>query len=502
MSIREMEMFIGLLGLGTVISEGLKPKVYRMLEELTSRLYKDYPMLYTVSSQDLVELIPPPYYHRLEACVYAIAYYIAECQKEDDEGKYPPAPTDSLNELERYIKFISRLKEKERRERAALDAISPPFSDAQMYLNEDEHKSFLNSLSDAIDAYLARTPFEKAYFPDLWLQSCPRYAEWLSITQARKIKAALTKKAQAERERYSAGIEHSLKELKARLTTEKRPGIQYPKALRTYEPDEWCELTVPTKNEVMDWARVQMRNLVPAEVIDFLEWKCSYSVVTLPAAKYEVLGVPCLTWEFTTQLMVTLDLSVTGEPVNRSFHGITHSVKLQPEHLGFYHLGPVEWNVQDGFSTPLALLLMLSLGKMEDTGIKVITHDSPFTVYEVEGYDEGSVEIHGLFRKFIVDIAKGKSLSQGLLAAGVVDKVAADLVESKASIPLAKKESGKASHNKDDSGNGDGDDEVIQALIALGYKKSEALQMVGKAQFQEDMPLEKKVQEALKATVK
>ena len=78
----------------------------------------------------------------------------------------------------------------------------------------------------------------------------------------------------------------------------------------------------------------------------------------------------------------------------------------------------------------------------------------------------------------------------------------ANLVESKASIPLAKKESGKAGHKKGASDGGDDNADVIQALEALGYKKSEVLQRMEKAQFQEGMSLEQKVQEALKATIK
>jgi len=243
---------------------------------------------------------------------------------------------------------------------------------------------------------------------------------------------------------------------------------------------------------------------VPKEVSDFIKWKYSYQIIALPSTKYEMLGISCLTWMFGIQLLATLNLHITGEAVYKSFHSISYPIQLQPEDLGHHYPEPVDWGIQEGFSTPIALLVMLSAGKMEDAGIKVIKHDASFTVYEVEGYDEGTVEVHDLFRKFIVDITKGKSLSQGLFTAGVVDKVTAGLIESKASIPLAKKESGKAGHKKDDSGDGGGggEDDVVQALVALGYKKTEVLQMVGKAQFQEGMSLEKKVQEALKATVK
>ena len=500
MSNREMEMFIGLLGLGPMISEDLNSKVYDMLEELTSRLYKDYPMLYTVSSQDLVELLPSPHYHRLEACIHTIGKYLQEYQK-GTHGNIPADLKSAFGELEQYLKVLNQVKENEERSKAALEEICPPLVDAKAYLDEQECNSFLHALSDATDVYLALTPIEKAYWPDIWFKYCPRYAEWLSIIQARKTKAVAIKEAKAEYEQYSASIARLLQGVKLQLTTEKQSGIQYPKVLKPYEPDEWCELELPTRKEVMDWAGARLRNLVPAEVIDFLEWKCSYSIVTLPATKYEVAGVPCLTWEFTTQLTVTLDISVTGEPVHRSFHGIAHSVKLHPEHLGFYHLGPVERDVQEGFSTPLALLLILSSGKMEDYGIEITQHDAPFTVYEVEGYDEGSVEIHDLFRKFIVDITKGKSLSQGLLAAGVIDKITAGLIESKAMAPPAKQEGGQVGHKKAASDGGDDDADVIQALEALGYKKSEVLQRIEKAQIYEGMSLEEKVQAALKVTV-
>lgn len=336
---------------------------------------------------------------------------------------------------------------------------------------------------------------EKLYCPELWKEYSQQYTSWLSIIQSRKEKAANQKKANFEHEPYKTSINHLISIVKSRPTTEKPPQFIYPKTIKPYAPNQWCELKLPVKQEVQDWVKTKIKEIVPVEVSDFIKWNISYQIIVLPNAKYEMLGIPCLTWTFTVRLLVTLHLYVTGEAVYKNFRGISYPVKLPNEELGYYYLGPVEWDTLEGFSSPITLLAMLSSGKMEDAGIEVIDHDSPLTIYEVEGYDEDSVEIHDLFRKFIVDITKGKSLSQGLLAAGVVDKMTASLTESKALIPLNKKEGIQVEQGKNTDNNAD----VIQALEALGYKKSEGIKMIDKAQLYEGMSLEEKVQAVLKS---
>ncbi len=331
--------------------------------------------------------------------------------------------------------------------------------------------------------------------PELWLEYSHEYTRWLSVIQSRKEKAANQKKANLEHEQYKASINHLISMVKSQLTTEKPPQFIYPKTIKPYMPDQWCELKLPVKQEVQGWVKTKIKKIVPVEVSDFIKWNISYQIIALPSAKYEMLGIPCLTWTFTVRLLVILHLYVTGEAVYKNFRGISYPVNMPNEELGYYYLGPVEWDTLEGFSSPITLLAMLSSGKMEDAGFEVITHDSPFTVYEVEGYDEDSVEIHDLFLKFIVDITKGKSLSQGLLAAGMVDKMTASLIESKALVPLSKKESIQVEQGKNTDNNAD----VIQALEALGYKKSEGIQMVDKAQLCEGMSLEEKVQAVLKS---
>jgi len=494
MSSREMDMLIALLGLQPVMKEDLNPKLCHYLEELSSRLYKDYPTLYMVSSQDLTELLPSPYYHRLEACVYEIAYYIAGCIKGDFNANPPQLPKDAFNELERYIKCVVRLKEREQKEKAALKAISPPLSSAKTYLNEEEYGSFLNSLSDAIDANLNQTQIDKLYCPQLWLEYSQEYTRWLSIIQSRKEKAINQKKAQLEYKQYKDSITHLISKVKSRLTTESRPKFHYPKTVKSYQPDQWCELELPGDNEVKEWSKAKIGDIVPKQVSDFLKCECGHDVLVLPSAKYEMLGIPCLTWVFSIRLLVALNLQIAGEAVQRLFHGIIYRVQLQPEDLGYYYLGPVDyWSTQEGFSTSIALLVMLSEGKMEDDGIEVIAQDDAITTYEVKGYDE-TIEVHNLFRKFIMDITKGKSLSQGLLATGIVDEMTANLIENKVNAAPKKQNSTQANQGQ----SGDDNTDVFKVFEEMGYKKSEALQMVHAAHFLPGMTLEEKLQAALK----
>ena len=492
MSSREMDMLAKLLGFESLI-DGLEPDVHQGIGEIAYRLYKDNPLLYVVSNQDLYELLQSPYCRQMESCLYTIAYYLAECKKITHEGDPPPLPSEAFKELEKYLKILCQMEEYKRRDVAAIEAISPPVSDAKAYLDDDEFKSFQNSISRAIDAYLDQTEAEKLYCPELWLEYSPEYTRWLSIIRSRKEKATNSKSAQMEYGQYINRVKRLIVEVKSRLTTEKPVRFIYPKYIKPYMPDQWCELELPTKQEVQDWAKMKIKEIVPVEVGDFIKWKCSHKIFALPAANYQMLGIPCLMWTFTVWLLAALNLYITGESVYKQFRGIGYHLELPNEVLGNFYLGPAEWDILEGFSTPITLLVMLSEGKIEQDGIEIIAHESPITTYEVKGYDGEPIEIHDLFRQFLKDVCKYKPLSHGLLAAGMVDKTTANLIESKAMIRPTKKEDIEAEHGEN-TNNAD----VIQALEALGYKKSEAMQMVEKAQLHESMSLEDKVQASLK----
>jgi hypothetical protein len=493
MSSREMDMLTKLLGFESLMDD-IDPEVYQGIEKIACRLYRDNPLLHVVSIQDIYELLQSPYFRRMETCLYTIAYYLAECKKITCEENHPPLPSEAFKELEKYLKIICQMEENKRRDVAAIEAISPPLSDAKSYLDDNECKSFQNSLSHAIDAYLDRTESEKLYCPELWLEYSPEYTRWLSIIRSRKEKAANKKSAQVEYEHYMNSVKRLLSEVRSRLATEKPPRFSYQKYITPYMPDQWCELELPAEREVQDWARTKIKEIVPTEVGYFIRWKCNNEILALPSANYEMLGIPCLMWRFTVWLLVTLNLYITGEIVYRQFHGISYPVKMPDEDLGYHYLGPVEWDTLEGLSTPITLLTMLSEGKIEDDGINIIEHDNKITTYEVRGYDGETVEIHDLFRQFVMDVCRGKSLSRGLLAAGMVDKTTASLIENNAMVCPTKKEIIQVEQEENTGNNAD----VIQALEALGYKDTEAIQMVEKARLHESMSLEERVQAALK----
>lgn len=493
MSSREMDMLTKLLGFESLM-EGLEPRVYQGIDEIARRLYKDNSLLYVIKTQDLFELLQYPYFNQMESCLFTIACYLAECQKTTNGGNPPPLPSKEFKELEKYLKILCQMEQAKRRDIAAVDAISPPFSDAEEYLDDDEYKPFLNSVSHAIDAYLDQTEMENLYCPELWLEYSPEYTRWLSIIHSRKEKAANSKNAQMEYEQYKIHVEHLIAEVKSRLTTEKPKRFTYPKHIEPYMPDQWCELELPTKQEVVDWAKTRIKEIMPVEVLDYIKWKCSHKILTIPAANYQMLGIPCLTWTFTLWVFVTLNLYPTKEIIHKHFRGISYPLKLPNEELGYHDLGPVECDTLEGFTTPLTLLVMLSEGKIEQDGIEIISHEDQVTTYEVKGYDGEPIEIHDLFRQFLEDVCKDKPLSHGLLSAGIVDKTTASLIENKGMIHPTKQQNIQAEHG----GKTDNNADVTRALEVLGYKKSEGLQMVEKAQFHENMSLEDKVQAALK----
>ncbi len=99
------------------------------------------------------------------------------------------------------------------------------------------------------------------------------------------------------------------------------------------------------------------------------------------------------------------------------------------------YLEQPEWLTPGVFTTPIALLSLLTKGDLEASGIIVTEHGFPFTTFAIQGFEE-EVEVYEGFRIFIKDIAKDQPLAEVLLAKGLIDEDTAKLVEGKASLPL------------------------------------------------------------------
>ena len=129
------------------------------------------------------------------------------------------------------------------------------------------------------------------------------------------------------------------------------------------------------------------------------------------------------------------------------------------------------WDTEQGFSTPIALLVLLSEDKLEGLGIEISSHKPSQTVYEVSGYTDGYVAIHKSFCKFIRDSAASRPLPQGLLDHGLLDQEGANLVELKWNHPLP------VNSDITDAGGSDMED-VVSKLVELGWTEDNAKKAV------------------------
>ena len=349
----------------------------------------------------------------------------------------------------------------------------------------------------AVNTYLGTSEIAKAYDPEIW-QISPEardYLLWTSIIEKRKGEAARQKRAELEHDQFLKEINNTIKKFKQELAKEKKPKFALPLALAKYDPQDWAELKPPTKAQVEQWAELYVWKRVPHTLKPFVSWDFDWQVQTSPSAKYELDGVPCLTWCFTIMVLVEVRLRMPEQTFWRDFHGYRYEIKLGAEELGRLYLGPVQWgDQQEGFTTPLALLSVLAMEKLEDDGIEVTEQDGSIFEYCIRGYDDSLIEIHERFRGFVIDIAKDKTLAKGLVASGVIDELTAQLVEGKAKLPLPQLAGDEASLGQGSVDNSD----VVVALEAMGLKKAKIMEAIEAAHLTPGMPLEKKDKAVLK----
>ncbi len=309
-------------------------------------------------------------------------------------------------------------------------------------------------------------------------------------------RARRQKQAELDSDQFLSQTRDIIAKFNEDLAKAKRPKFGYPAWLAGYQPDLWCELTLPTKQEVEKWAEQYVRQRVPDALKNLVSWELLWETKILPSARYEVLGVPCLIWYFNTLALVEARLKLVETEFTKEFRGYKYSYSLKAGDLGSFYLEPMQWNYQEGLATPIALLAILARGELEGNGIEVTERNSPFTTFTIEGFQEETIELHDGFRKFIKDIAKEQSLGQALLTKGLTDEDTAALVAEKAMLPLAEKTGAQASAGRSTVDNSD----VISALEAMGYKKREIQEMVGNAELSPGMSTEEKIKAVLKNT--
>lgn len=470
-------------------------------EQLTAEDLKLY-----LSEEEQVE----SYTHATE-----IAEWLVKCRKDSSEASlvvylYSMAPYYSMSRfkavlktaLERKLEKVRQETEKKERQArqeaeqqrrvAVLKEIDPPLSDAKKYLTPKEYEKFLSSLPGAIDAYLSRDEKVESYSPGIWLLNSKAfdYSYWILIIKERKEEERRQKQAQIKHDQYVDRLSAAVEKFKVELSKSKKPKFVHPPELKKYEPDNWCELEVPTNQQIQKWAESKIFKRLPEILTNLTKWKLDLQSQVVPRAVYEVVdSIPCLTWYFDTYILVTASLELKKCVIRERHPYYTADVQGEGEKLGVLYLEQPEWLTPGIFTTPIALLSLLVKGDLEAPGITVIEHDYLSTTFVIQGFEE-EVEIYDDFRKYIGDIAKDKPLAEILLAKGLIDKDTAKLVEEKVKLPLPQVLG--AGHTFSD------DSDVKTALEGMGYKNGDIEVAMEDAPLSLEMSLEEKVEAVLK----
>jgi hypothetical protein len=407
----------------------------------------------------------------------------------------------ALKEYQQFIDDLSRT--------APLDIIA--YEDVERLLSDLDnwnYKKWLKGLEEWLTKCLASNsgktppvyPGALPYWSSWWIKRLLKKVgslkrEELALAAAReRIKARAiqteARKLQEEKEKtiYVEKRNAAIEKFKEELAMSKKPAFSsYATVPAKYHPGSWCELESPTEIELDEWAAPRIRKKTPQILREYISWDLDWWTQTIPYyARYEVIGVPCLIWCFKRMLILEAHLKL--EERRYENYGLGLAIKVKVEHLGSTYFGPLYWDDEEGFTTPIALLGTLAEGKLEGDGIELIEHDKSVLVFAVRGFDNRYAEIHEGFRQFITDTAKDKNLAEGLLAKDLIDEITAQLLAEKVLLPLP----AVKTQNNDVQFTGNGED-LIAALQVMGYQTQEIKDAIDSADLSPTIPFEKKV---------
>jgi len=471
--------------------------------DFLEQIFEEVPAIKTLTYEDRKLFLPDSEYARLIAYEDEINGWLQKCSSYDSDSLAVCTgriPFNAKWDLRKLIKKLAGQKsahleqeELKRRRLEALEQMKAPLEDVKKYLSPEEYRLFADNLINAADAYLNQG---KGCFANDWrLDSrASVYIGFIGIIEERKKEEDRQKRTRMEYAQYIDTRSLAVEKFKAELAKSKKPQFVYPPELKNCEPDGWCDLDLPTQQQIGNWAEKKILERLPKILTPLTRWQLSWERWVLPRASYEYTGIPSLVWNFDTYILVTATLELkTGVIRKRRPEGYLVEVQAEGEKLGTLYLEPVEWLTPGSFTTPVALTRLLAEGSLEGPGITVIERSSPFTTFAVQGFED-EVEVCDSFRSLIRDIATQKPLLQALLDIGVIDADTAGLLKGKWNQPLPQPASGQ-------SKTGDGtstDEDVITALKGMGYKKAEIDGGLGTANIVSGMSTEEIIMAVLK----
>ncbi|MFC1994779.1 RuvA C-terminal domain-containing protein [Chloroflexota bacterium] len=390
------------------------------------------------------------------------------------KGAYDRKTEVARKAKEREEKIVARV-ENERRVKAAWATVNPPDEGARRILSNHEYNLFIKSLDRAVTAVIeAQDRGDNR--PEAWMEDSKALGYLTCVSAIKKAEDDQLRRREAARQTEAAAtLNASLRttavhKFRAELSHSNKPVLPYLTVLSGYDPEEWCELSLPDDKQVREWAVEQIRKRVSNELAGLVRWNLDWDMKVLPQASYEIAdGIPSIRWDFIAMVLVTANLQLGNCQVLEQHPGYAKLVQGKGQKLGTMYLR-VNWSVDGTFSTPIALLRAFAEGHMEASGVAVIDRTSPVTTFSVDGAD--GVEVHDEFREFIrCMVKKNVPLWQSLLKMGLIDAQVAELLEQKWSQQLPQASTGSllGEVNKDD---------VVDKLAELGWVRTDAANIV------------------------
>jgi hypothetical protein len=415
-----------------------------------------------------------------------------------DEGNLHPVA------LRRLLEWGEKLSKK-------IPLATLSFEDLATWLNEDELAQWRKEVEE-IREWLAKCLDDKysIYCHADWvtwhMMEIEKLIERVWQRKSRWVQEQQKwKEAERKSFEYARELNNQVNSFKTNLSHKKR-SIQWPKKARALGYDFSYLLNSDEKARCRNVAGDWVQGLVPDNLRRFITFNHRLFYCLLPSAEYSLVdNVPCLDFGFL--VFLTIEAEFWLKPAEVLINGYkfmmpqeeqtvripegkvvaSYFVQLtKSELLGYDYrlltpkeLAIDEFNYFSWETIPCALILGLLEGNPEPDGCTITAVHEGWTHYRVDDFDE-ELKIPDSFAQYLKDIGSWDSLAdRGIISSKLVitiKKAIERLKVSKIPEPCL-------SDN----------DDVVSALVALGWRQAEAKREVKTTNFSSDLTLEDKI---------
>ena len=334
-----------------------------------------------------------------------------------------------------------RKKEDEERWWAAYKGLNIPTDDAFKYLKTEEHEKFLDSILEAVDAYLARGKC------DILDRRANDYLAWIRVINNRRKKEQEKITANSAAQEYNQHLNKEIARLRSVLYPSKKDLNAWLKKKvrdKRYTGHNFDYILSPEEKDSFDGTLVSIANkkleqLIPNDLRQFIDIPSQYYRIyfPLPSTNYSFEGIACL--DFCFDIFATAYAEIWLKPVQKTFSGYAFNLPVmeggsgsapleKPKFLGYYYLvltpkdlgGYVPWQ-----SIPLVLLGGLLNGETKPAGVTISAASDSVITYKIPKFKEEAA-IPDSFARYL----RGIGTIEEMVARGIITEKVASIVKS------------------------------------------------------------------------